>query len=64
LLQRIADMLQPESCVLDAVLPFSDGKKLAWLYRHGTVLEQVETENGIQLQVKLSLEDAARFKIL
>lgn len=64
LLQRIADMLQPESCILDVVLPFSDGKKLAWLYRHGTVLEQIETENGVQLQVKLSMDDAGRFKIL
>lgn len=64
LLQRIADMLQPESSILDIMLPFSDGKKLAWLYRHGTVLEQIETENGVQLQVKLSIDDASRFKTL
>jgi GTPase len=62
LLQLIAHKLQPESCVLDITLPFADGRKLAWLYRHGTMIEQLETDNGIELQVKLSLEDAGRFK--
>jgi GTPase len=62
LLQMIAEKLQPESCVLNVHLPFADGRKLAWLYRHGTVLEQLETKDGINLHVKLSLEDAGRYK--
>jgi GTPase len=64
LLQIIADKLQPESCVLDLKLSFAEGRKLAWLYRHGTVIEQLETDSGIELRVKLSLQDAGRYKQL
>jgi GTPase len=64
LLHSIADALQPESCVLDIQLDFSDGRKLAWLYRHGSVIEQTEMTNGIHLQVRLSLDDARRFNQL
>jgi GTPase len=64
LLQTIADYLLPDSCVVDVRLDFADGRKLAWLYRHGSVIEQTEMTDGIYLQVKLSLEDAVKFKQL
>jgi GTP-binding protein HflX len=39
----------------------ADGAKLAWLYRHGEVLERVEEEGRVRLTVRLSPADRARF---
>ncbi|WP_340643270.1 GTPase HflX [Roseococcus thiosulfatophilus] len=39
----------------------SDGARLAWLYRHGEVLERVEEEGAVRLTVRLSPADRARF---
>jgi GTPase len=64
LLQRISTLLHAESTLVDMVLPFSDGKKIAWLYRHGSVIAQSEMDDGIHVQVKLSSSDAQRFKQL
>ena len=45
-------------------LPSEDGARLAWLYRHGEVLERQETESVIHLTVRLSPMDRARFGLL
>ncbi len=39
----------------------ADGARLAWLYRHGEVLERVEEEGRVRLTVRLSPADRARF---
>jgi GTPase len=64
LLQKIATLMAPDQRLLDLLLPFSDGRKLAWLYRHGEVIRQEELEEGVQLQVKLSARDVQRFEQL
>jgi len=45
-------------------LPSEDGARLAWLYRHGEVLERQEMEGRIQVTVRLSQVDRARYALL
>jgi len=45
-------------------LPSEDGARLAWLYRHGEVLEREELEGRIQVTVRLSHVDRARYALL
>ena len=45
-------------------LPSEDGARLAWLYRHGEVLEREEMEGRIQVTVRLSQVDRARYALL
>jgi hypothetical protein len=39
-----------------------EGEKLAWLYRNGTVLSQTEKKDKLALKVRLTHENAARWK--
>ncbi|MBY0335561.1 MAG: GTPase HflX [Acetobacteraceae bacterium] len=41
-----------------------DGARLAWLYRHGEVLDRQEEEGGIQITVRFSAADRDRFRQL
>ena len=45
-------------------LPSEDGARLAWLYRHGEVLEREEVEGRIRVTVRLSQADRARYALL
>ncbi|WP_431305502.1 GTPase HflX [Sediminicoccus sp. BL-A-41-H5] len=45
-------------------LPTEDGSRLAWLYRHGEVLERVDGEDRIQLTVRISPANRARYELL
>ena len=45
-------------------LPSEDGSRLAWLYRHGEVLERVDGEDRIQLTVRISPANRARYELL
>ncbi len=45
-------------------LPVEDGEKLAWLYRHGTVLSQTEKKGMFHISVSMTTENAARWKKL
>ncbi len=47
---------------LSLTLPASDGKNLAWLYSHGSVLSQKEDEGMLQVKVRLTHENAARWE--
>jgi GTP-binding protein HflX len=40
----------------------SDGAKLAWLYRHGEVLEREDQEEAIRVRVRMLPADRARFE--
>lgn len=42
-------------------LPPIEGKKIAWLYSHGEVLERRDDEEKVHIIVKLSLENRERF---
>ena len=46
--------------VLDIIVSSQDGRKLAWLYSHGDVVERHDGEEGIRLKVRLDDVDVAR----
>jgi len=54
---RLGTDLMRREMALDA----SDGEALAWLYRHGEVLEREDREDRVHLAVRLHPEDEARF---
>lgn len=58
----IARCLQRDHEVLDLKLDAADGETLAWLYRHGQVLEREEQEQFMRLRVSLSPLQRARFE--
>ncbi len=43
-------------------LAADDGARLAWLYRHGEVVERHDDEGGVHLTVRLAPADRARFE--
>jgi GTP-binding protein HflX len=57
LLTRLAALVD-EGPVLTIALPASDGEGLAWLYRHGRVLDRQDQEND-QVIVRARLDEAA-----
>jgi GTPase len=49
--------------VVDYAIPAADGARLAWLYRHGEVVNREERDQGdIAVTVRLSPADRARFE--
>ncbi len=61
----IAAMLQRSSRVADFTLAPGDGRRVAWLYAHGEVIDRTDADDGsVTLRAKLSPEMAARFAVL
>ena len=48
--------------LVDYAIPVSDGARLAWLYRHGEVVNREDREDGTAVTVRLSPADRARFE--
>ncbi len=48
--------------LVDYAIPASDGARLAWLYRHGEVVNREDREDGTAVTVRLSPADRARFE--
>jgi GTPase len=48
--------------LVDYAIPAADGARLAWLYRHGEVVNREDREDGIAVTVRLSPADRARFE--
>jgi GTP-binding protein HflX len=61
LLAALDERLSAGMEVAQLAVPAGDGAKLAWLYRHGEVLESVENEGLVRIKVRLSPADRARF---
>jgi len=49
--------------VVEVELDAADGARLAWLYRHGQVLERRQANGRLRLQVALSAADRARLDV-
>ncbi len=64
LLAAIDARLAARLLVKQLTVPVADGARLAWLYRHGEVLDRQDGEDCVQLQVRLSPADYARFEQL
>lgn len=62
LLEKIDQFLGRKEKTYKFDLPLSDGKKIAWLYSHGEVLDRRDDEEKAHITVKLSLENGERFK--
>ena len=64
-LRAALDSRLSESMVTERFeVPSEDGSRLAWLYRHGEVLERQEMEGSIQLTVRISPANRARYGLL
>ena len=61
LLDLLAERLTGDWRMIDVSLSPQDGGTLAWLYRHGQVVERHDGEEAIQLKVRLDEKSAARF---
>ena len=61
LLAMIDEMLGAGRKLVEIAVPHADGAALAWLYRHGEVVERRDDEDAAHLTVRLDAADAARF---
>jgi GTP-binding protein HflX len=64
LLAEIDERLATQMEMLEVRIPVTDGAKLAWAYRHGEVLHRQDDETHVQLRLRLSATDKARFEQL
>ncbi len=62
LLRELDARLRSGRAVVDLLLPFQAGQAIAWLYRHGEVLERADHADGVRIKVGLDPEDLARFE--
>ncbi|MGH7062332.1 MAG: GTPase, partial [Stellaceae bacterium] len=62
LLELIDRRLESEVRAVRLDVPLSDGKTLAWIYRHGEVLGRRDDNEAAHLSVRLSEADAARLR--
>ena len=61
LLELLDERLAKGQQVLDLTVSLADGATIAWLYRHGQILERDDDEENAHLRVGLDAADAARF---
>ena len=58
----VAEMLQRSARIVEIVLGAHEGRRAAWLYAHGEVIDRLEGDDGgVTLRVRLAPEMAARF---
>jgi GTP-binding protein HflX len=60
LVARIDRLLAESQTVAEIELPLRDGATLAWLYRHGEVLDRLDGDETTRLRVRLTPEDMSR----
>ncbi|MEK9970476.1 MAG: GTPase HflX [Ferrovibrio sp.] len=61
LLQRIDGMLDADRVEMDVTLDAGDGAAIAWLHRHGEVLDMREEGGSLKLSVALSQAEAGKW---
>lgn len=62
LLALIDDRLRSAREILDLHVGYGDGELLAWLHRHGEVLEQADDGEGMKVKVALIAAERARLE--
>jgi GTPase len=60
LLAQFEETLTSENLELRLTLSHEDGEGLAWVYRHGQVLERHDTDAGVELLLTANPQDAER----
>lgn len=61
---RLDEVLGRGRRIVEIDVDAGDGARLAWLYRHGEVVERRDDAGGARLRVGLDLADLARFRRL
>jgi GTP-binding protein HflX len=64
LLEHVTLYLEGVKMTVELHLPFSDGKKRAWLFNEGIVEHEVQTECGFDLLVRWTARQEKRFRDL
>ncbi len=64
LLEHVTLYLEGVKMTVEIHLPFSDGKKRAWLFNEGIVEHEVQTESGFDLLVRWTARQEKRFRDL
>jgi GTP-binding protein HflX len=64
LLEHVTLYLEGVKMTVELHLPFSDGKKRAWLFNEGIVEHEVQTESGFDLLVRWTARQEKRFRDL
>ncbi len=59
---RFETVLTRDNIAFRLHLEPSDGEGLAWVYRHGHVLERIENDDGVSLLVSTDPQEAERFE--
>ena len=62
LLARLAQKLVGTREVVDLAVDLADGATLAWLYRHGEVIDRTDRDGQAHLRVGLDAADIGRFR--
>lgn len=62
LLEAVSDALTDPKTRRDLVLPFSDGKKRAWLFAEGLVEAETQSEDGFHLSVHWTARQEKNFR--
>jgi GTP-binding protein HflX len=62
LIARLDDILSSERATVEVSVSLADGARLAWLYRHGDVIERRDDDAFAHLRVRLDGADLARFQ--
>ena len=61
---RVAAVIAGGATLHEIALHPSDGARLAWLHSHGEVVSRDEADGSIQVRVRLSAAERARFDTL
>lgn len=62
LLEKIDQFLSKKEKTYGFNVPLTEGKRIAWLYEHGEVIERNDSETDAHLKVRLSGENKERFE--
>ena len=64
LLAEITQRLEGKKTEISLVLPYSEGRKRAWLFEQGVVEDETQNENGFNLRVRWTAKQEKRFRDL
>lgn len=64
LLEEITNRLEGKKSTVELVLPYSDGRKRAWLFEQGIVEGEEQTDEGAKLTVRWTPKQEKRFRDL
>ena len=64
LFQLLDDRLNHHRRVVDLAVSLADGARIAWLYRHGDVVDRTDRDGHAHFRVGLDAADLARFESL